>query len=144
VLAGELPKGLELSADGALAGTPDAPAGQYTFTVGATDKYGLTARLDLVFTVLPPKMFIDTATIANAVRGRAYTATIAASGGSEPYTFTVMSGKLPPGIKLGLDGTLSGRPTRAGAFGFTVQATDANGVTRVHYYGLRVRQPAKR
>jgi hypothetical protein len=25
-----------------------------------------------------------------------------------------------------------------------VQATDANDVSRVHYYGLRVRQPAKR
>jgi hypothetical protein len=142
VLAGALPKGLELSADGTLAGTPDAPAGRYSFTVGATDKYGLTARLDLVFTVLPPKMSIDTATIANAVRGRLYTATIVASGGSEPYAFSVVSGTLPPGIKLAADGTLRGRPTRAGGFGFTVQATDANGVTRVHYYGLRVRQPA--
>jgi hypothetical protein len=141
VLAGALPKGLELTADGALAGTPDAPAGQYTFTVGATDKYGLTARLDLVFTVLPPRMSIDTATLANAVRGRPYTAAIVASGGSEPYTFTVVSGSLPPGIKLASDGTLVGRPTRAGGYGFTAQATDANGVTRVHYYGLRVRQP---
>jgi hypothetical protein len=143
VLAGELPKGLELSADGTLAGTPDAPAGQYAFTVGTTDKYGLTARLDLVFTVLPPKMSIDTATIANAVRGRVYTASIVASGGSEPYTFSVVSGKLPPGIKLAPDGTIGGRPTRAGGFGFTVQATDANGVTRMHYYGLRVRQPLR-
>ena len=142
VLGGELPKGMTLSPSGVLAGTPDAPAGQYTFTVGATDKYGLPARIDLVFTVLPPKMSIETQTIANAVRGRVYTTAIVVSGGSEPYTFSILSGKLPPGINLGADGTLGGRPTRAGAFGFTVQATDANGVTRVHYYGLRVRQPA--
>jgi len=144
VLAGALPKGMTLSADGLLSGIPDAAAGQYTFTVGATDKYGLSARLDLVFTVLPPRMAINTETIPNGMRGRAYSAAIRVSGGSEPYAFSVVAGALPPGVKLGSDGTLRGRPTRAGTFAFTVQATDANGVTRVHYYGLRVRQPANR
>jgi hypothetical protein len=144
LLQGALPKGMTLSPDGLLTGTPDAAAGKYTFTVSATDKYGLSTRLDLVFTVLPPKMAISTETIPNGVRGRAYSAAVLVSGGSEPYAFTIIAGALPPGVKLGSDGTLRGRPTRAGSFAFTVQVTDANGVTRVHYYGLRVRQPAKR
>jgi len=50
-LAGNSLWRMTLSADGLLSGTPDAPAGQYAFAVGVTDKYGLTASLELVFTV---------------------------------------------------------------------------------------------
>jgi len=47
-----------------------------------------------------------------------------ASGGSPPYTWKA-SGTLPPGLVLGNDGTLSGTPTQAGTFAFSVTATDS-------------------
>jgi hypothetical protein len=142
VVAGTLPKGMTLEADGLLSGTPDVAAGNYTFTVRATDQYNLTTSLELVLTVLAPRMQIDTAKLPAGVKGKPYAEEIVASGASEPYSFRVSGGKLPPGLVLDPDGTLHGRPTLAGLFGFTVQAIDANGVTRLHYYGVKITQPA--
>ena len=48
--AGELPPGLELSADGTLRGTPTA-AGEYVFTVSATDSKGVVASRNFMLTV---------------------------------------------------------------------------------------------
>ena len=48
-----------------------------------------------------------------------------ASGGSPPFTWAVTSGALPDGLTLASDGTLSGTPTAAGPFAFTVTATDS-------------------
>ncbi len=55
-------------------------------------------------------------------------ATITATGGTGPYTFTVVSGSLPTGLDpLSSAGAISGTPTATGTFTFTVRATDANG-----------------
>lgn len=48
-----------------------------------------------------------------------------ASGGSPPFTWAVTSSALPGGLTLASDGTLSGTPTVAGSFAFTVTATDS-------------------
>ena len=50
--------------------------------------------------------------------------TISVVGGIPPYSFTVSAGNLPPGMSLSSDGTLSGTPTAAGSFPFTVTAQD--------------------
>ncbi|MBC6936213.1 MAG: right-handed parallel beta-helix repeat-containing protein, partial [Chloroflexi bacterium] len=50
--------------------------------------------------------------------------TITASGGSGSYTFDLFSGSLPPGLTLSPGGLLSGTPTLAGTFPFTVRAAD--------------------
>src|SRR5207244_4602611 len=108
VTSGALPNGMTLSADGLLAGTPDAPAGQYAFAVQATDKYGLTALLQLVFTVLSPRVAFDTRSLPAGVRSHTYSTTLEVSGGSEPYTFEVVDSALSPGVVLGSDGKLHG------------------------------------
>lgn len=46
-------------------------------------------------------------------------------GGDTPYTVSVTSGALPDGMTLGNDGILSGSPSAAGDFAFTVQVVDA-------------------
>jgi hypothetical protein len=46
-----------------------------------------------------------------------------ASGGTPPYTFST-SGALPPGLSLNAKGELSGRPTSAGDFLFTLEVMD--------------------
>src|SRR5262249_22461366 len=57
--------------------------------------------------------------------GVAYTANLGASGGASPYTWTLDSGALPGGLPLGSAGSVTGTPTAAGTFGFTVKATDS-------------------
>ena len=47
-------------------------------------------------------------------------------GGDPPVTFAIVAGALPPGLMLDpATGIVSGVPTTAGAYGFTVQATDS-------------------
>jgi hypothetical protein len=48
-----------------------------------------------------------------------------ADGGVKPYHWTVTAGVLPPGLSLSDDGTVSGEPTTAGKYGFTIQAADS-------------------
>jgi hypothetical protein len=61
-----------------------------------------------------------------SVGGGAYPSTaLSASGGTAPYTWAVTMGTLPAGLALSSSGMLSGTPTTAGAFSFTVTVTDA-------------------
>lgn len=50
---------------------------------------------------------------------------LSATGGVQPYTWSVVSGALPGGLSIGSDGTVSGTPTSAGTFGFTIRAADS-------------------
>ena len=62
--------------------------------------------------------------------GVAYTpVTLSATGGVQPYTWSISAGALPNGLTLGPDGTVSGNPTTAGNFGFTVQVADSGDST---------------
>ena len=56
------------------------------------------------------------------------TISLAASGGAPPYTWSIGSGALPGGLFLS-SGTISGTPTAAGPFPFTVSVADAAGGT---------------
>ncbi|HET9782275.1 MAG TPA: Ig domain-containing protein [Candidatus Dormibacteraeota bacterium] len=58
--------------------------------------------------------------------GVAYGAvSLSASGGVAPYTWSVSSGSLPPGLTLGKEGAVAGTPSSAGSFSFTIQVADA-------------------
>lgn len=62
----------------------------------------------------------------------AYSTSLEASGGTAPYSWTKLSGSLPTGLTLSTEGLVSGTPTTAGTFDFTVRATDSvqNSTTR--------------
>jgi hypothetical protein len=52
---------------------------------------------------------------------------IAVTGGSEPLTFKLTNGKLPPGLRLNsANGTISGVPTAAGTYRFQMTVTDSS------------------
>lgn len=59
--------------------------------------------------------------------GEHFQSTLRASGGSAPYQFTMVAGSLPPGLILAKEGLISGIPTTAGNFTFSVSALDAQG-----------------
>ncbi|MFN7976078.1 MAG: Ig domain-containing protein [Acidobacteriota bacterium] len=70
--------------------------------------------------------------------GIPYGQTITANGGTPPYGFSVGSGTLPPGLSLSPAGNLSGTPSAAGTYAFTVIATDATGCPEAHAYAMSI------
>lgn len=65
------------------------------------------------------------ATLPDGTVGTAYSAaTLSASGGTGPYTYTITGGSLPPGLPL-TGNTIGGTPSAAGTFIFTVTAADS-------------------
>jgi hypothetical protein len=127
--AGALPAGLTLSSGGLLSGTPTA-GGAFNFTVTATDSSGApgpyTGSRAYALNIASPTVSLSPATVPNGTRTVAYSATLAASGGTAPYTFAVTAGVLPGGLSLSTGGVLSGTPTAIGSFNFAVTATDSS------------------
>lgn len=146
VSAGALPAGLALSSAGVLSGTPTAQ-GSFSFTVVATDSLGnASAPATVTITVSNPVVTVGPASLAAGQQDVAYTAALAASGGTAPYSFAVTGGALPVGLTLATDGTLSGTPTENGSFAFTVTATDSSAGTGpfsgATAYALQIALPA--
>lgn len=60
------------------------------------------------------------------VRSAAFNYQLNATGGAPPYTWSLASGSLPPGLTLNSGaGLISGAPASAGSYSMTVQATDS-------------------
>jgi hypothetical protein len=58
--------------------------------------------------------------------GAPYSSAMFVTGGLGPYTFSVVSGSLPPGLTLNPDtGAIKGTPTTAGTYSFTVRVADS-------------------
>jgi uncharacterized repeat protein (TIGR01451 family) len=130
IFAGALPPGLTLDpVTGQLSGSPTAP-GTFNFTVTATDTGALTGSKAFTLVVSnPPPLTITTASpLPNGLVQQPYSQTITATGGIPPYTWSISAGALPPGLALdAVTGTISGTPTAAGAYSFTVDVTDSAG-----------------
>jgi len=80
-------------------------------------------------------------TLASGCVGGAYSQSFASSGGTSPYTYSVSAGSLPPGLTLSAAGTLSGTPTSAGAYAFTVSSSDSGTCSGGQSYNLSITQP---
>src|SRR5271165_2442545 len=64
--------------------------------------------------------------------GDAYREGLAATGGQQPYTWTIDSGALPPGLSLTPDGVISGTPTTVGNYSFTLRVTDSQSPVKAY------------
>lgn len=126
--SGNLPTGLDLSPTGLLAGTPTT-TGTYNFVARVTDtnngytlqSFNLTVGSSLNITTSSP--------LPNAPLGLQYAQTLAVSGGTAPYTFSLQSGSLPVGLSISTTGLISGIPTTAGTSSFAVMVADSGGLT---------------
>jgi hypothetical protein len=69
---------------------------------------------------------IPEGTAANGNVGVFYTNALVASGGTPPYTYSLVSGSFPSGVTLNSStGVISGIPTNSGSFSFTAQVVDS-------------------
>jgi hypothetical protein len=121
-----LPAGLTLSAStGAITGTPTA-IGTTSVTVTATDSTSPThLTVSQTFSIaIVTGPVITTASLPGGVATSAYTATVSATNGTTPYTWT--AGGLPSGLSIGsVTGTISGTPSVSGTFTVNVTVTDS-------------------
>jgi len=130
VTTGTLPTGLALSTGGVISGTPTA-AGTSPFTVTVTDSEATprtaTAMLSITISAQSSTLTITTTTLPAGAVGAAYSATVMATGGKTPYTFTISAGTLPAGLSISATtGAITGTPTTAGTSPFTVKVTDSS------------------
>jgi len=141
LIEGSLPPGLVLNR-GKIAGTP-RQAGQFGFTVRATDRNGAKGQRDYTITIdAPPEILIGPSEIPGATKGQAYSGVqFEADGGTPAYSLAISSGSLPAGMTMARNGTLSGNPQQAGVFNFTVTATDARKFKGSQNYALFVEDP---
>ena len=76
----------------------------------------------------PAPLAITATTLPAGEVGKAYEASLGASGGTGPYTWTLKSGSLPADLVLSdTSGSISGTPSSAGSTSFTVEVQDAAG-----------------
>ena len=130
VVDGRLPAGTKIfdfaGSSGLIHGIPKE-AGTFTFTVQVTDENRATDTETFTIVVDPPEApTITTVALSNGTVGEFYCCgNLFASGGVQPYTWSVVAGSLPPGLELPKrENTISGTPTTAGTFTFTVRVTD--------------------
>jgi hypothetical protein len=112
-----------------------------TYTILVKDGNGDTSTGQVVTITQPSAVTLSppAGTLPGGTVGTAYSQTISASGGTPSYTYAVTAGSLAgSGLTLSSAGTLSGTPTAANSYSFTVTAMDANHCTSGAAYTLNV------
>ncbi|KKS23520.1 MAG: hypothetical protein A2736_01430 [Candidatus Yanofskybacteria bacterium RIFCSPHIGHO2_01_FULL_41_27] len=112
---------------------------------GGELKSGGTIRFGLNFKISDDNggggLTITTASLADATVGAAYGQSLSAIGGTAPYAWSIISGKLPAGLTLNSAGLLSGTPTKADSKTFKIQVQDSSSPkkSKVQQFALTVK-----
>jgi hypothetical protein len=129
VALGQLPAGLSLTTTGTIEGSPTA-MGTATFTVQVADSTPPTPRIvqkTFEITINAPPLFLTTTSLPTGTVNLTYgPASLVATGGTPPFTWSISVGALPPGLNLDANtGGIAGTPLGpAGTVDFTAKVTD--------------------
>ena len=140
VAAGSLPSGLMLQpSSGVISGSPASP-GNFSFTVEATDSsptpQSATKTLALAIGA-PGPLAITTSALLDGTVNTPYSAVVAATGGTPPYSWSIPAGALPSSMSLnGTTGAIAGKPASTGTANFTVQVTDSSSTPQTQAQSL--------
>lgn len=130
--SGSFPAGLTLDpVTGAISGDP-GEHGKFVFKVTVTYDNGKTDVLDFTYLIVAPPVITNEVPDNGSV-GTPYTHNMTADGAT-PITYSIVDGALPPGLTLDpATGVISGTPTTAGTYTFTVQAENMYGTDAEEY-----------
>ena len=99
-------------------------------TVMAISTADTSVKATAAVTVQPPatqNLAITTSSLPDAHMGNAYHAAITATGGTQPYSWSISGGTVPPGLTLTpSNGQISGMPGATGSYNFTVTVHDTS------------------
>jgi len=124
-ITGNMPTGLTLNAaSGQLTGTP-TNFGGFQYSVSASDSSAAveTDSGQGILTIAQQMQIVGG--LSPAYIGQSYNSSFGTIGGYFPYTWTLASGSLPPGLALVPAGNIVGTPTQLGSASFTLQVTDS-------------------
>src|SRR5262245_49005065 len=113
--------------------------------IGTREDSSNGPTLEVDFTVsggTPPITISSSPQLPAGTLGILYSFTFTVTNGTAPFSWSVTSGALPGGLALSTVGVLSGTPTNAGNFNFTVQVSDSAGANTNHAFTLTVNAPA--
>jgi hypothetical protein len=117
-----------------------ADYGDHTYTVEVTDGTNtITIEVAiLVFGTTGAITFTTTSPLPTGIVDNTYNRSIVVAGGTAPYTFTLSSGTLPPGLTMSTAGVITGTPTLAGTSNFEVHVIDATNDTATQAFQIKV------
>jgi hypothetical protein len=144
IVSGAFPGGLSISPNGVISGTPSGPLGIASFALQVTDSSPPPAQtVQKAFTInITLSLTITSTPLPGGVVGVPYSQTLAGSGGATPYTWSISSGTLPPGLQLNsATGVISGTPASNGPNVFFVTLTDATGLTAQQQQNISIVPP---
>ncbi len=156
VVSGALPTGLTLPATftgsgDIVGGTPGQLTGGSSFTVQGTGDQGQPLYQAYSIAVnqnLPLTINASGGTDFVGMVGGAFAQNFFLSGGAGPYTWSLASGQLPPGLHLqtfsdprDANDELAGTPTTAGTYTFTMRLTDYNGQQATQQFTVTIASP---
>lgn len=75
--------------------------------------------------VIPGPLTIQSTSLPPGQTGAPYNASLVATGGMPPYTWSLVSGSLPQGLSLAANGAATGTVLQVGSFTFTAKVTDS-------------------
>ena len=154
VVSGSLPPGLTLpgtftGSGDTIGGTPAEPGVEpnFTFTVQGTGDLGQPLYQTYSIMVDPNEPLSINASggthLGPGTVGQAFAQNFFVSGGAAPYTWSLASGQLPPGLSLrtfsdprDADNELAGTPATAGTYTFTMRLTDYLGQQATQQFSL--------
>jgi putative Ig domain-containing protein/centrosomal CEP192-like protein len=99
---------------------------------------GVIGRGSATTNAQPPALAITIGSLPSGIVQNAYSQSMSATGGTAPYSWSVISGSPPAGLSLSSAGQITGTPTQAGTSSFTAQVKDSSSPAQVATANLSI------
>ena len=142
-ISGKIAAGLSFGANGTVSGRP-TEAGVFTFGAEATDAKGGQGNATFTLVVNYPTITLAVSKLPDARQGVRYRFQVAPTGGTLPYTFSLVSGKIPKGLNFGPRGLVWGKPLVSGRFRWDAMVKDAFGAQQQFTLSVTIKLPLKK